>query len=208
MSKAEDFYISGQGDRLIDPLFYPKAISIFLKDEQKLLKSLISSFDLLIEVGCMHGRYLCWAVKYKKHYLGIDVVRRYITVGIQRISELRLSKDRYRFVRGGAEQIAALVKLDDRKINPENCVAFFPFNSFGNIPKPEPVVRSLKESGLPFLISSYRTSQKAMECRQGYYRNCGYRKIRRIVNKKGVRFISLDGLSTIAYSPFFFKRVI
>ena len=37
MTKKKDFYGNGQGDRLIDPLFYPKGIKLFLEDEEKLL---------------------------------------------------------------------------------------------------------------------------------------------------------------------------
>ena len=41
MTKKKDFYGNGQGDRLIDPLFYPKGINLFLEDEEKLLKLLL-----------------------------------------------------------------------------------------------------------------------------------------------------------------------
>lgn len=205
MNKKEDFYGNGQGDRLIDPLFYPKGIKLFLEDEEKLLKSLAPFFDLLIEVGCMHGRYLCWAIRRKKSYIGIDVVERYISAGKQRLGELKMPSDQCRFVLGGAEDIADIIHPNDLGVDVGRCLAFFPFNSFGNMPNSKPVMKSLAQSELPFCISSYRISQKATECRKRYYENCGYGRIKTSRRRNGVRFSSPDGLSTIAYDPTFLR---
>jgi len=201
MDCKQRFYESGLGDRLIDPLFFPESIKDFLDSEQQLLESLKRSIDLLIEVGCMQGRYLEWAIEHKKHYLGLDVVRRYINNGIQRVNNLGSSICNYKFVLGGAEKIASLVKPKDWEVKPKRCLLLFPFNSFGNIPDPKPTVRSLAKSNLPFLISSYQTSKKATACRERYYRNCGYRKLRMVKNKNSVCFVSPDGLHSIAYHP-------
>jgi len=205
VTKKKDFYGNGQGDRLIDPLFYPKGIKLFLEDEEKLLKSLAPFFDLLIEVGCMHGRYLCWAIRRKKSYIGLDIVERYISAGRQRLGELKTPSDQCRFVLGGAEDIADIIHPNDLGVDVGRCLAFFPFNSFGNMPNPKLVVKGLAQSGLPFCISSYRISQKATECRKSYYRNCGYGRIRISQGQNGVRFSSPDGLSTIAYDPTFLR---
>ncbi|MBU3935018.1 class I SAM-dependent methyltransferase [Patescibacteria group bacterium] len=207
MSQKKDFYSNGKGDRLIDPLFYPKAIRLFLEDEQRLLEQLTESFDLLIEVGCMHGRYLDWAARHGKSYVGIDVVKRYVDAGVKNVGELKLPRDRYRFVLGGAEDIATIIRPSDFGVDPGRCLALFPFNSFGNMPMLRPVIRSLAKSSLPFFISSYRISQKATECRRGYYRNCGYRGIKTLRSRRGVRFTSPDGLSTVAYDPAFLREV-
>ena len=207
MTKKKDFYGNGQGDRLIDPLFYPKGINLFLEDEEKLLKLLAPFFDLLIEVGCMHGRYLCWAIRRKKSYIGIDVVERYIFAGKQRLGELKTLSDQCSFILGSAEDIADTIHPNDLGVDVGRCLAFFPFNSFGNMPNPKSVVKSLAQSGLPFCISSYRISQKATECRKRYYRNCGYVGIRTSRSRSGVRFSSPDGLSTIAYGPTFLREM-
>ena len=207
MSRKKDFYSKGKGDRLIDPLFYPKNIELFLEDEKRLLEQLTGSFDLLIEVGCMHGRYLEWAAKNGKSYVGIDVVKRYIDAGRRNVNRLGLSRNQYRFVLGGAENIATIIKPSDLGFESERCLAFFPFNSFGNMPMLEDVMKSLVSSGLPFFISSYKISERATACRLEYYRNCGYREIKTLKNKRGVRFISPEGLDTVAYNPAFLKEV-
>lgn len=203
----KDFYSNGRGDRLIDPLFYPKGIKLFLENEEKLLVSLAPFFDLLIEVGCMNGRYLSWAMGYKKAYFGLDIVERYIDAGNKRLGKLKTPKAQCQFVLGSAEDIASIIRPDDLGVKTGRCLAFFPFNSFGNMPNPEPVIKSLGESNLPFCISSYRISKKATECRKRYYKNCGYSRIRTSRSRRGVRFSSPDGLSTIAYDPAFLREM-
>lgn len=203
MNSVKDFYGKGKGDRLIDPLFYPKSIRLFLIDEEMLLNRLSQSFDLLVEVGCMHGRYLEWAVDNGKHYLGVDVVRRYVSAGKSRLEKFRRSSMKHKFVLGGAENISKIVVPSDWNVTAERCLLLFPFNSFGNMPDPFSVATSLGQGCLPFLISSYRTSVKATTCRERYYRNCGYRSLRRYKSGKGIRFTSPDGLNTMAYEKTF-----
>lgn len=153
----------------------------------------------------MHGRYLCWAIRKKKSYIGLDIVERYVSAGEQRLRELKTHSNQCRFILGGAEDIADIIYPNDLGVDVGRCLAFFPFNSFGNMPDPKPVVKSLARSGLPFCISSYKISQKATECRKRYYRNCGYGKIRTSQGRNGVRFSSPDGLSTIAYDTTFLR---
>jgi len=199
MAEIKDFYESGKGDRLIDPLLFPEEIKQFLIHEKRILDVSASSFNLLVEVGSMYGRYLKWAVENGKCYLGIDIVRRYIEDGEKIVSELQLDPDKYRFVLGGAENIIDLVKPNEWNVKPDKCLLFFPFNSFGNMENPVVVIKSIKKSGLPFLISIYDTSQEINVCREQYYRNCGYSEIVCVQDEKGVRFTSSDGLSSIAY---------
>jgi len=207
MANVEDFYGKGKGDRLIDPLFYPKSVQFFLTDEEVLLNRLCASFDLLVEVGCMHGRYLGWAVKNEKHYLGVDIVSRYISEGNARLREFKSSLKRYKFVLGGAEEISQIVDPFDWDVSADRCLLLFPFNSFGNMPNPRPVIESLGRCHLPFFISSYRTSVQATVCREKYYRNCGYSKLRSYKSGKGVRFTSPDGLNTMAYEKDFVQNL-
>lgn len=207
MTEIKDFYESGKGDRLIDPLLFPEEIKQFLVCEKRMLEVLADSFDLLIEVGSMYGRYLKWAVENNKFYLGIDIVQRYIETGRKIILDSQLDTNKYKFVLGGAENITDLVKPGEWSVKPDGCLLFFPFNSFGNMEDPWLIVKSIKESGLPFLISTYSTSQETNACREQYYRNCGYFKIVSIQNEKGVRFVSPDGLSTIAYHPDYLQEI-
>jgi len=207
MTGIKNFYESGKGDRLIDPLLFPEEIKQFLLYEKRILEALSASFDLLIEVGCMYGRFLKWAVENSKCYLGIDVVERYIENGKKTVLDSRLDSTKYRFILGGAENIAELVKPDEWSIKLNRCILFFPFNSFGNINEPLAVIRSIKKSGLPFLISTYGTDQETNRCREQYYRNCGYSEIVSVQDEKGVRFVSPDGLSTIAYHPDYLQKI-
>lgn len=208
MTEIKDFYESGKGDRLIDPLLFPDEIKQFLICERKILETLEDSFDLLVEVGSMYGRYLKWAVENGKCYLGIDIVQRYIEIGKKIILELQLNPDKYKFVLGGAENIADLVKSTEWNVKPSKCLLFFPFNSFGNIESPLVVIGSIKKSSLPFLISTYGTSPEINVCREQYYRNCGYSEIISIQDEKGVRFVSPDGLSSIAYHPNYLQNLL
>lgn len=207
MTEIKDFYESGKGDRLIDPLLFPEEIKQFLLCERKILETLADSFNLLIEIGSMYGRYLKWAVENGKYYLGIDIVRRYIETGRKIISDLQLDPNKYRFVLGGAENITDLVKPKKWNIKPQECFLFFPFNSFGNMEDPLVIVKSIKKSGLPFLITTYDTNQETNACREQYYRNCGYSEIVSVQDEKGVRFISPEGLSTIAYHPDYLQEI-
>jgi len=207
MAEIKDFYESGRGDRLIDPLLFPEEIRQFLLCEKRILEALAGSFDLLVEVGSMYGRYLKWAVENGKRYFGIDVVERYIVAGKKVVLDSQLDPIEYRFVLGKAENIAELVKPDELGVKPNQCILFFPFNSFGNMDDPLAVIRGIRKSGLPFLISTYGTSKEINICREKYYRNCGYSKIVSIQDEKGVRFVSLDGLSTIAYHSDYLQEI-
>src|SRR4030042_1009095 len=207
MTGIKDFYESGKGDRLIDPLLFPEGIKQFLICEKRILEALVDSFDLLVEVGSMYGRYLKWAVENGKRYFGIDVVERYIEAGRKIILDSQLNPIKYRFVLGRAENITKLVRPDEWSVKPNRCILFFPFNSFGNMNDPLTVVRSIRKSGLPFLISTYGTSEEINIYREKYYKNCGYARIDSIQDKKGVRFTSPDGLNTIAYHLDYLQNV-
>jgi len=200
--EQSNFYSSGRGDRLIDPNFFPVEISHFLKREKSILSSYGPSFDLLVEVGCMQGRYLGWAVKHKKRYIGIDIVNRYIEDGRKALFKLGLASQSYQFILGGAEHVDK-IDLKQYRVEKNRSILFFPFNSFGNIPNPLPVIKKLKETNLPFLISTYQTISEATSWRKQYYQNCGYKKITIINDEQGICFTSSDGLRSIAYHPEF-----
>ena len=201
------FYKNGLGDRLIDPSFYPPEIKQFLIDERKILDSLSSKIDLLIEVGCMQGRYLEWAILQNKYYLGIDIVLRYIKAGQKIVKTLELPVEQYQFKCGSAENIAELVKSKKSSIPPERCLIFFPFNSFGNMENPIPIIKSLKKSNLPFIISTYPITKEVTSIRERYYKNCKYSQLRQLKSKQGITFVSSDGLNSISYDPIYLKNI-
>jgi len=203
-SSTKDFYDKGYGDSLIDVSLLPEEVKEFLLEEELILFSIKDSFDLLIEVGCMNGRYLEWAVAENKSYIGIDVATRFIKEGKERIVKLKLDTN-YQFIEGAAENIVNLIPIE--QLRNENCLLFFPFNSFGNMKDAGLVISAIKESGLPFLISSYQTTLKANRYREVYYNQCGYKGVKCKGNNKGVCFYSDDGLRTIAYHPAYIKKI-
>lgn len=205
MLASTTFYENGLGDRLADPSKHPQNIIKFLQVEQQALDSITSSIDLTIEVGCMYGLHLDWAISQKKRYLGIDIVERYIVAGRQMVAKRGLSQEDYRFVVGDAEELAHV--LEQQHLGSERSLLFFPFNSFGNMLHVERVIASLHESNLPFLISSYQTTEDATKSREEYYTRCGYKDIRYSNSEKGVCFSSLDGLYSIAYHPAYLRKL-
>jgi len=197
MSKL--FYESGHGDRLIDESCYPGEIEDFLREEENILNSLLPAMGLLIEVGCMHGRYLDWAIAKGISYLGIDVVPRYIEEGKARLRSLGLLDSSYRLCLGDARELASVMDQEQFAIAPGRSLMLFPFNSFGNMVEHERVIQSLARAERPFFISSYETDAFAIACRKKYYEGCGYSKVQAQSDDQGVRFSSPEGLETVAY---------
>lgn len=194
-----DFYAQGAGDLLIDDSRYPTAIVDFLHAEGELLDSLAGDFDLLVEVGCMHGRFLDWAQTRGKRYLGLDVVPRYVETGRLEAARRGLSTETCRFVLGPAERVHEILKAN--KAAPNRTLLFLPFNSIGNMQAAGPVLAAVARSGARFFVSSYRTTARAGEGRREYYGRCGYRDIRQVKDAEAVWFLSPDGLRTAAYRP-------
>ena len=207
MNDRNNFYDSGEGDRLIDPSRYPKEIADYLLGEEELLSSASARFETLIEAGCMEGRYLDWAVTEKKRYLGIDVVERYIRNGRKRILSSGLNPKDYRIEIGDAALIHELLRENEWLCANAKIIIIFPFNSFGNMDDPDAVLASLSKTQRHFLICSYSTSQFANEVRLRYYENCGYEQIKLLADEIGIRFTSADGLNTIAYHTNYLEQL-
>lgn len=207
MNDRSNFYDSGGGDRLIDPSRYPDEIVDYLSAEVNLLSSTSSHFDTLIEVGCMEGRYLDWAVAEKKNYLGIDVVEKYIRNGQKRLLSAGLDQKQYRIEVGDAISIHRFPHENKWLRGKSRIFAIFPFNSFGNMHNPDAVLDSLSKAQYPFLICSYSTDNFANQVRLRYYKNCGYEQIKLLASETGIRFTSVDGLNTVAYHPSYLKQL-
>jgi hypothetical protein len=193
MMSTQAFYALGAGDRLIDTSLLPARVQEFLDGELRALARLAPGFDVLVEAGSMHGLHLDWAAGHGKGYVGIDVVERYIEAGRQRVADLNLPAQRYRFMCIGAERLPEVARP------PGAAVAFFPFNSFGNMDDPFAVLDAVAISGLRFLISSYGTDARSTEIRLEYYKACGFTELEMREDFQGVRFTTPGGLNTIAF---------
>lgn len=199
-----DFYMNGYGDRFIDATYYTTKILQFFKEERELLDRFSSSIDVLIEVGCMHGRYLNWTIENNKHYIGIDRVDDYINQGQQLLLNQGLSFKKYQFIKGDARELSTLIH--PLKSTGVRAMILFPFNCFGNIIDFQRVITNLEECSFSFIISSYQTSQDATLCRYEYYHACGYSQLQISHDEDGVCITSAEGLHSMAYQPEFLQR--
>lgn len=201
MKDTLEFYSSGLGDSLIEKSFYPKEIISFLEEEERIVKDMMRSFDLLFEVGCMEGRYLDVALGENKKYYGIDVVERYVKMGQEILSKKELSVNDFTI------KIADAASLNEIfiKNNLDKALIIFPFNSFGNMINMNDVIKSLAKAKKSFLIFTYTTDEFSNNARLDYYKNCGYKDIKCEENANGIRFFSDEGLNTIAYKENYIK---
>lgn len=200
MPSVQTFYEEGAGDRLMDTACHPPAIKEFLAAEQQMLSEVADCVDVLVEVGCMDGRNLGWAVAHGKRYIGVDQVQRHIQTA-RRTAEERGLREHAHFVTGDARRINTVVQPALRDLAGARALLFFPFNSFGNMPGPTRALRSIRASGLPFFISSYQPTALATACRASYYQRCGYRALAVSEDERGVWFTSPEGLRSVAYDP-------
>lgn len=191
--------MSKHGDRFLETENYTGTIAQFIEGERDLLSKWTSSFDVLIEVGCMNGRYLNWTIANGKHYVGLDIVDDYIKQGIQQLLRQGLSQKEYQFVLGDAIELSTVIR--SLHITPDRALILFPFNCFGNIVNLRHLIFNLRECSAPFLISSYQTSPDATSCRYDYYKACGYSQLRVLQKEQGVCITSLEGLHSTAYQP-------
>ncbi len=191
-----EFYSTGCGDALVNPARYPREITRYLAAECALLELIPGRH--LVEVGCMQGRYLDYAMDRGLDYLGVDVVARYIEEGRRRVEAHSAPTGRARFALGSATDLHHI--LNDVSPGTESTI-LFPFNSFGNCEDPLAVLRSLGRCGRPFLISSYRTSEEATTIREAYYRAAGLRPSCTSIEGVGVCFTAPGGFEAWAYEP-------
>jgi hypothetical protein len=197
---VRSFYEEGGGDRLMDPACHPPAITEFLLEERQMLSAIIDSVDMLVEVGCMDGRNLDWALSHGKRYIGVDLNHRQINAAQRTVDERGLN-DRVHFVAGDARHIDTVIAPAMGGLDPSRALLFFPFNSFGLIPGPTRALRSIQASGLHFFISSYQVTSVATACRAAYYQRCGYGALSVAEDERGVWFTSTEGLRSVAYHP-------
>ena len=85
----------------------------------------------------------------------------------------------------------------------DNPVLIFPFNCFGNMANFEEVAGVLARLKRQFVIFSYGNDEQSDTAREKYYKNCGYKNVTMMKNDQGHRFVSPEGLNTIAYNKGF-----
>src|ERR1700733_13886493 len=145
-----EFYVSGLGERLIDPMNLTPEIILFFQEEENILNSLLDQIDLLVEVGCMNGLHLNWAIKHEKKYIGVDFVPWYVELGREHVQQYSVSHENYQFFCGNAENTGDFIHPEHLGVERASTLLFFPFNSFGSISSIEKVLTSIRESNLPF----------------------------------------------------------
>ncbi|MCL5021045.1 MAG: hypothetical protein M1339_05155 [Bacteroidetes bacterium] len=206
---GSQFYEVGAGDRLVDPASYPQEILEYLSAESGFVSELGNHFDRLIEIGCMNGRYLEWAVHHNKFYIGVDPVLRYIEAAQANISALDLPRDRFIAINDRAEHLQKITNtFCPTKSSADRSMAFFPFNSFGNADEPSKLVVALQKSRLRFLISSYQVSELASDCRRQYYLRAGCECISVKQSDEGVLFRTSNGLRSYAYDQEYLLQIL
>lgn len=201
------FYANGHGDRFMDPTCYNLAIKEYLEEERRLVDAIGLSVDVLAEVGCMRGAYLDWAIKHQKSYIGVDFIAEYIECGQARIAEYGLPTDIYQFVHGSAENLSYLFNSSRLSLPPQRYLFLFPFNSIGNMVDLQQVLANLSQIQMPFLFSSYQTTEYATNARREYYINCGYKHVDVLHGAEGVCVTSSDGLRSFAYDPQYLQKI-
>ena len=204
--KARVFYECELGDRLIEDARYPGVIKNYLSAERGLLDRITPQFNALIEIGCMQARHADWAMSHGKRYLGLDIIGRYIREGRAHIKSMG-STATCRVELEDAQNLVTVLSRHRSFLSRHLPIAFFPFNSIGNVSDVRGVVKALILSSLPFIIATYGTDQYSTMCRGRYYARCNYHHLMIRQTGKGVHFGSSDGLSTYAYGQKFIKSL-
>lgn len=201
MGTTPEFYQNGYGDRFTDPLLFNEEVAAFLQAEEQILNTVSYRLRGIIEVGCMHGRYMEWAVRQRKRYFGIDVVERYISRGWKSLRNRGLPAADYHFLLGSVEQMPRVLNDPHVSAHPEQYLVLFPFNSFGNMDYPEAAVRAMETLKLHVIISTYQTTDYATNARAEYYARCGYQDLRIVRDACKVGVTSAEGLRSYAFNP-------
>lgn len=202
------FYGTEKGNRLVDENNYPDSIKVFLKEENKILISSILKHDVIIEVGCMEARNMEHAINNGKKYIGIDIVDQYIKIANEIVQKRKL-ENTCEFICLDAEKLDDILKESRLLKASKSPLFFFPFNSFGNMENYLKVLESISRiKNADFILFSYNTDERATNERFEYYNNCNYENLSINKEKNGVRFISANGLNSMAYNKNFLQEVI
>lgn len=158
-----------------------------------------ASFTHLFEVGCGHGRYLLWARERGLDYDGLDIVPWLVEEGRSRLAALKSSFRRCKLHVGSVEDLHALWIAEGLEPRSGSTIVFFPFNCFGNLARPERVVRSIAATGARVFLSVFATSPEATARRREFYAQSGYAALSTHTMDRGVLFTSAEGMWSFAY---------
>src|SRR5690606_6280048 len=101
---------NGKGDQLINDTNYNIGIDDFLIKEKEIILSIFQKFTFVVEVGCMHGRFLELALKENKTYMGIDNSSIYIEKGKKEYKKF-IKKRNATLILGSSEKICEIKQI-------------------------------------------------------------------------------------------------
>jgi len=194
-------YKSSVGDELINPENYNDEILLYLAEEAKILKSIISNFETVVEAGCMSGRNLELVASLNKNYVGVDLEKRYIEEAKKKYS----SFERAMFVCDDIINLESI--LQGYNFQKKNLAVVFPFNSFGNVSDNFNTLNSLLQAKFNVIIFTYRNDNFTNGIREDYYQKSGFNNMSVEENNNGVRFFNEAGLNSKAFSKQWFDKV-
>jgi len=191
----EKFYGTNIGNLLVDKANYPLEIKQFLDAELSIVENLMANHSTLVEIGCMDGRFLDWAVKNNKNYIGLDIEDAYIDKANIKLRHIKKSENFYKFCLCDAKKLFKCTCLEGL----QNALFFFPFNSFGNINSPFLTISNFLKLKSSFFISGYKTDKDTNLIRKEYYSNCKYLELQQCNTTIGTLFKAKEGLCTYSY---------
>jgi hypothetical protein len=195
-------YFKNSGRNILNPANYPAGVKHYLSEEQETVNRLLHNYGGLIELGCFDATYSLLCNAREKLYIGIDIVPEYIEEANHNLKFWQLDHERFEALELDAHNIAELPARSRifSKLPPQEWLILFPFNCLGNLPYPERVIAGLINLKISSLISSFQVSPKATRTRKEYYNNCRLQDIKVKATDQGIKFTSLNGFSSIAYS--------
>lgn len=199
-------YNTPNGCEILNPENFPTLVHDYLKRERELLEQFVVDYNVLIEGGCFDGTYLKWSYKRELKYVGVDIIPGFIEEAKHRSTFFNVDPGYFEF---HVMDLTRLWELNDMSdlLSRENSssLLLIPFNLFGNIVPIDELVAVLRDCPYDFLISNFATSPIATETRKLYYDNCNFENIRSVITDDGIRFLSEDGLDSMAYSADWMK---
>jgi len=182
---------------------YPPIIKDYLFKEREFFINFVKAheYKLIIEAGCMDGQLLMpLIISTKTNYLGIDLNQEMSNKTNNRIGEMNLDSTQFALaINNDITNLPTIIK--QQKIEVTNSLVVFPFNSFGHIIFPLPLLKMLRKMTLDVLILSYNATSIIKEARYSYYKLCGCTDLNLCEDKNGALFLSSEHLHAYGYFP-------
>jgi SAM-dependent methyltransferase len=206
LSAEHKFYISSQGQMIMQEENYTGAIKTYLANENRaVVKHLFDgSFDSVLEVGCGYAIKASMFTQLGYQYSGIDINPNFVTKANESMKYNSLEKS----AKASELSIFDLNRTNNPVKSAKKTLILFPFNLFGNLPNQEEIIETCIRMNYEIFISSYTTDLTAFNERHAYYSNCGYSPLRYVDDGRQVKFSSELGLDTSAYSENYYKDLL